>query len=67
MSGMMSPDYMPWSRGYFAFMLVMWVVMMIGMMTPSVAPMILLYTAIARQNSARAMPSRRPAGFSPAT
>ncbi len=53
MSGMMSPEYMPWSRGYFAFMLVMWVVMMIGMMTPSVAPMILLYTAIARQNSAR--------------
>ncbi len=53
MSGMMSPDYVPWSAGYFAFMLVMWIVMMIGMMTPSVAPMILLYAAIARQNSAR--------------
>jgi predicted metal-binding membrane protein len=47
----MSPEYVPWSRGYFAFMLVMWIVMMIGMMTPSVAPMILLYAAIARQNS----------------
>ena len=53
MSGMMSPDYLPWSAGYFTFMLVMWIVMMIGMMTPSVAPMILLYAAIARQNSAR--------------
>jgi len=53
MSGMMSPDYVPWSAGYFAFMLVMWIVMMIGMMTPSVLPMILLYATIARQNSAR--------------
>jgi predicted metal-binding membrane protein len=53
MSGMMTPDYVPWSTGYFAFMLIMWIVMMIGMMTPSVAPMILLYAAIARQNSAR--------------
>ncbi|HET9473542.1 MAG TPA: hypothetical protein VFO82_06590, partial [Steroidobacteraceae bacterium] len=26
MSGMMSPDYVPWSAGYFAFMLIMWVV-----------------------------------------
>jgi predicted metal-binding membrane protein len=54
MSAMMSPDYTPWSGGYFVFMLLMWVVMMIGMMTPSVAPMVLLYTAIARQNQARA-------------
>ena len=51
MSGMMSPDYVPWSRGYFFFMLTMWVVMLVGMMTPSVAPMILLYAAIARQNA----------------
>jgi predicted metal-binding membrane protein len=51
MSGMMTPEYAPWSTGYFAFMLVMWVVMMIGMMTPSVAPMILLYAAVARQNA----------------
>jgi predicted metal-binding membrane protein len=53
MSGMMSPDYVPWSAGYFTFMLIMWIVMMIGMMTPSVAPMILLYAAIARKNAAR--------------
>jgi predicted metal-binding membrane protein len=53
MSDMMSPEYRPWPAGYFVFMLVMWVVMMIGMMTPSVAPMILLYAAIARQYAAR--------------
>lgn len=53
MSDMMSPGYHPWSAGYFAFMLAMWVVMMIGMMTPSVAPMILLYAAIARQQKER--------------
>jgi predicted metal-binding membrane protein len=53
MSAMMSPTYRPWSPGFFAFMLVMWIVMMIGMMTPSVAPMILLYAAIARQSTTR--------------
>jgi predicted metal-binding membrane protein len=53
MSGLMSPRYRPWSPGYFGFMLAMWVVMMIGMMTPSVAPMVLLYVAIARQERAR--------------
>jgi predicted metal-binding membrane protein len=53
MSEMMSPDYVPWSASYFTFMLVMWVVMMIGMMTPSVAPMVLLYAALGRQHAAR--------------
>ncbi len=39
-------------RGYaadFAFMFLMWVVMMIGMMTPSAAPMILMYARVGRQ------------------
>ena len=49
MSGMMSPGYVPWTIPYFAFMAAMWVVMMIGMMTPSVAPMVLLYAALARK------------------
>jgi predicted metal-binding membrane protein len=56
MSGMMSPDFIPWSAGHFAFMLAMWVVMMIGMMTPSVAPMVLLYVEIGRQGAARGQP-----------
>jgi predicted metal-binding membrane protein len=53
MSGMMSPEYVPWSQGYFLFMLAMWVVMMIGMMTPSVAPTILLYAEFARRSASR--------------
>jgi predicted metal-binding membrane protein len=53
MSAMMSPEYVPWSQGYFLFMLVMWIVMMIGMMTPSVAPTILLYAEFARRSSLR--------------
>jgi predicted metal-binding membrane protein len=53
MSGMMSPDFEPWSPARFGFMLAMWVVMMIGMMTPSVAPTILLYAALARQQADR--------------
>jgi predicted metal-binding membrane protein len=46
MSGMMSPTFVPWSIDYFLFMLVMWIVMMIGMMTPSVAPTVLLYAKV---------------------
>lgn len=53
MSDMMGPEFRPWSGAHFAFMLAMWVVMMIGMMTPSVAPMVLLYAAIARRNAGR--------------
>jgi predicted metal-binding membrane protein len=56
MSGMMSPAFEPWSAAHFAFMLAMWVVMMIGMMTPTVAPMVLLYAGIARQAAARGTP-----------
>jgi predicted metal-binding membrane protein len=62
MSGMMSPAFVRWSAGHFAFMLAMWVVMMIGMMTPSVAPMVLLYAGIARQSAARGTPFA-PAGW----
>ena len=62
MSGMMSPDFIPWSAGHFAFMFAMWAVMMIGMMTPSVAPMVLLYEQIARQGAARGTPFA-PAGW----
>jgi predicted metal-binding membrane protein len=56
MSTMMSPAFLPWSARHFAFMFAMWVVMMVGMMTPSVAPMVLLYAGIARQANARGTP-----------
>jgi predicted metal-binding membrane protein len=62
MSAMMSPEFIPWTAGHFAFMFAMWVVMMIGMMTPSVAPMVLLYAAIGRSSAAQGQPFA-PAGW----
>ena len=47
MGAMMAPR--AWTPVDFGFMLVMWIVMMVGMMTPSAAPMILLYARVARQ------------------
>ena len=47
--GMMMPAEAPWRPIEFAFVLAMWVVMMIGMMTPSIAPMVLLYARVGRQ------------------
>jgi predicted metal-binding membrane protein len=38
----------PWAAVDFAFLLTMWAVMMVGMMTPSVAPMVLLYARVGR-------------------
>jgi predicted metal-binding membrane protein len=38
----------PWSAAHFAMMLGMWVVMMLGMMLPSAAPMILFFAMFAR-------------------
>jgi predicted metal-binding membrane protein len=49
--GMMSPVFGHWSAAHFGTMLAMWTVMMIGMMTPSVAPMILIYTQVARRQA----------------
>lgn len=49
-SGMvMAPAYQPWGATRFAFMFAMWAVMMVGMMTPSASPMILLYARVGRQ------------------
>ncbi len=49
--GMMSPQFAQWSAAHFGSILAMWTVMMIGMMTPSVAPMILIYTQVARRQA----------------
>jgi predicted metal-binding membrane protein len=57
MPGMDMPGMnMGWSIGGFAFTAAMWVVMMIGMMTPSAAPMILLYARVGRQARADGRP-----------
>ena len=62
MSAMMSPEFIPWTAGHFAFMFAMWVVMMIGMMTPSVVPMVLLYSAIGQRSAGQGQPFA-PAGW----
>ncbi len=46
---LMMPASSPWRPIEFAYVFVMWMVMMIGMMTPSVAPMILVYSSVRRQ------------------
>ena len=45
-----------WSAGYFAAMFAMWVVMMVGMMAPSAAPMILMYARVGRQGKIAGKP-----------
>jgi predicted metal-binding membrane protein len=47
--GLMMPASEPWKPIEFGYVLAMWAVMMIGMMTPSVAPMILIYARVGRQ------------------
>jgi predicted metal-binding membrane protein len=57
MPGMNMPGMnMGWTVAGFALTLAMWVVMMIGMMTPSAAPMILLYARVGRQARADGRP-----------
>ncbi len=47
--GLMMPASEPWKPIEFGYVFAMWVAMMIGMMTPSVAPMILVYARVGRQ------------------
>ena len=46
--GLMMPADMPWRALEFAFVFAMWIVMMVGMMTPSAAPMFLMYARVGR-------------------
>lgn len=56
MSDMMAPALRPWSGAEALFTFVMWAVMMVGMMTPSVTPMVLIYLRVARQAHAKETP-----------
>jgi predicted metal-binding membrane protein len=60
MSGSVSaaaePAFRSWSMTDFGFVFIMWAVMMVGMMTPSVAPMVLLYAAVGRNAAASGRP-----------
>jgi predicted metal-binding membrane protein len=49
MTAMMMPQPAPWSVAHLSFLFAMWAVMMVGMMTPSAAPMVLIYGQVVRQ------------------
>ncbi len=55
-AAMAMPRLRPWSPAEFAFMFGMWAVMMVGMMLPSVAPMLLIHARVARQSVAQGRP-----------
>ena len=59
----MMPVDAPWHTIEFAFVFVMWAVMMVGMMTSSVAPLILIYTRVGRQAAAQRQPFATSAWF----
>jgi predicted metal-binding membrane protein len=61
--GWMMPASEPWKSFEFGYMFAMWFVMMIGMMTPSVAPMILIYAHVGRQAAAQGKPIAESAWF----
>jgi len=60
---LMMPANAPWQPIEFAYVFAMWVVMMIGMMLPSAAPMILMYARIGRQAAAAGKPFAATAWF----
>jgi predicted metal-binding membrane protein len=52
----MVPAHAPWGVMEFAMVFVMSTVMMVGMMTPSAAPMILMYARLGRQTEPQGAP-----------
>lgn len=57
MPGMaMAPGFTAWTFTHALVIFAMWSIMMIGMMTPSVAPMVLLYACTARAAQAQGKP-----------
>jgi predicted metal-binding membrane protein len=56
MGSMLAPAFKPWTGLDFVAMFVMWTVMMVGMMTPSAAPMILIYARVGRQAALQGKP-----------
>lgn len=59
----MAPARAPWSAAEFVLMFVMWAVMMVGMMTPSVAPLVLLYAHVGRRAALDQKPFAATAWF----
>ncbi|HEY9453112.1 MAG TPA: DUF2182 domain-containing protein [Bradyrhizobium sp.] len=52
----LAPAFRPWTGAQFVITFVMWAVMMVGMMTPSAAPMILIYARVGRQAALQGKP-----------
>jgi predicted metal-binding membrane protein len=61
--GLMMPAGARWQPIEFVYVFAMWVVMMIGMMTPSAAPMILIYARVGRQAAISGQPFAASAWF----
>lgn len=63
MDMVMSPALAPWSISDLIFVASMWIAMMVGMMTPSAAPMILLYARVGQSAAAQGKPFASTAWF----
>ncbi|MFD2051624.1 DUF2182 domain-containing protein [Mesorhizobium calcicola] len=63
MGAAVAPGFRAWAPADFAFIFAMWAVMMVGMMTPSVAPMVLLYAGVGRKARAGGRPIASTAWF----
>ncbi|MFD1988002.1 DUF2182 domain-containing protein [Mesorhizobium newzealandense] len=63
MGAAVTPGFRAWALADFAFIFAMWAVMMVGMMTPSVAPMVLLYAGVGRKARAGGRPIASTAWF----
>ncbi|TPK38244.1 DUF2182 domain-containing protein [Mesorhizobium sp. B2-5-4] len=63
MGAAVAPGFRAWASADFVFIFTMWAVMMVGMMTPSVAPMLLLYAGVGRKALADGRPVASTAWF----
>ena len=61
--GVMAPALAPWNPFEFFLVFIMWAVMMVGMMTPSATPIILIHARVARQAAAQHKPFAATAWF----
>ncbi len=52
-----------WDTGYFVMMFLMWAIMMVGMMIPSVAPTVMIYAAIKRKAARQGTPIASTGAF----
>jgi predicted metal-binding membrane protein len=62
-SAAVTPILRAWTASDFIFIFLMWAIMMVGMMTPSATPMILIHARIARQAAQEGRPIAATAWF----